>query len=64
MRNITITLNLKDEHEERLKRITEEYNKMCGHNKTEEEMFNSIMCLGSWNDIDRKLEQYERRIGL
>ena len=41
MRNITITLNLKDEHEERLKRITEEYNRMCGHNKTEEEMFPS-----------------------
>lgn len=64
MRNITITFNLKDEHEKRLKRVTEEYNKKYGYDMTEEQMFDSIMCLGSWNDIDRKLEQYERRIGL
>ena len=64
MRNITITFNLKDEHEERLKRITEEYNKKYEHDMTEEEMFDSIMCLGSWNDIDKKLERYEWQLGL
>ena len=64
MRNITITFNLKDEHEERLKRVTEEYNKKYGYDMTEEQMFESIMCLGSWNDIDIKLRRYEWQLGL
>ena len=63
MRNITITLNLKDEHEERLKRITEEY-KEQGLNLSEDKMFEGIMCCGSKYDVDSKLKFHEWKLGL
>ena len=63
MRNITITLNLKDEHEERLKRITEEYKKQ-GLNLSEDKMFEGIMCCGSKYDVDSKLKFHEWKLGL
>ena len=64
MRDITVTFTLKDEDEERLKQITEEYKKQHNFELTEEKMFDSIMCLGSWHDIDKKLKLYERQLGL
>ena len=64
MREITVKYTLKDEDEERLKKITEEYNKQYDSKMTEEKMFNSIMCLGSWYNIDDKFKFYERRLGL
>ena len=42
MRDITVKYTLKDEDEERLKKITEEYNKQYDSKMTEENMFNSI----------------------
>ena len=64
MRDITVTFTLKDEDEERLKKITEEYKKQNNFEITEEKMFDSIMCLGSWHDIDKKLKLHERQLGL
>ena len=64
MRDITVKYTLKDEDEERLKKITEEYNKQYESEMTEEKMFYSIMCLGSWRNIDDKFKFYERRLGL
>ena len=64
MRDITVTFTLKDEDEERLKQITEEYKKQHNFELTEEKMFDSIMCLGSWHDIDKKLKLHERQLGL
>ena len=64
MRDITVKYTLKDEDEERLKKITEEYNKQYDSDMTEENMFNSIMCLGSWRNIDDKFQFHERRLGL
>ena len=64
MRDITVKYTLKDEDEERLKKITEEYNKQCNSKMTEEKMFYSIMCLGSWRNIDDKFKFHERRLGL
>ena len=64
MRDITVTFTLKDEDEERLKKITEEYKKQHNFEMTEEKMFDSIMYLGSQHDIDKKLKLYERQLGL
>ena len=64
MRDITVKYTLKDEDEERLKKITEEYNKQYDSEMTEENMFNSIMYLGSWHNIDDKFKFYEWRLGL
>lgn len=64
MRDITVTFTLKDEDEERLKKITEEYKKQNNFEITEEKMFDSIMCIGSWHDIDNKLKLHERQLGL
>ena len=64
MRDITVKYTLKDEDEERLKKITEEYKKQYDFEMTEEKMFNSIMCLGSWHNIDDKFKFHERRLGL
>ncbi len=47
-----------------LKRITEEYKKQHNFELTEEKMFDSIMCLGSWHDIDKKLKLHEWKLGL
>ena len=64
MRDITVKYTLKDEDEERLKKITEEYNKQYDSDMTEENMFNSIMCLGSWHNIDDKFKFHEWKLGL
>ena len=64
MRDIAVVYTLKDEDEERLKKITEEYKKQHDFEMTEEEMFISIMCLGSWHNIDEKFKFYEWKLGL
>ena len=64
MRDITVKYTLKDEDEERLKKITEEYKKQHDFEMTEDKMFDSIMCLGSWHNIDDKFQFHERRLGL
>ena len=63
MRNITITFNLKDEHEKRLKRVTEEYKKK-GLELSVDKQFEAIMCCGSRYDIDSKLKFHEWKLGL
>ena len=63
MRDIIVKYTLKDEHEERLKRITEEYKKQ-GLNLSEDKMFESIMLIGSKHDIDAKLKFHEWKLGL
>jgi hypothetical protein len=64
MRNITITFTLYDEHEERLKKIVEEYKKQHNFESTEDRLFETIMLLGSIHDIDRKLKFHEWKLGL
>ena len=64
MRDITVKYTLKDKDEERLQKITEEYNKQYDSEMTEEKMFDSIMCLGRWHNIDDKFKFHERRLGL
>ena len=64
MRDITVKYTLKDEDEERLKKITEEYKKQHDFEMTEEKMFDLIMRLGSWYNIDNKFKFHERRLGL
>lgn len=63
MREITVKYLILDEHEERLKRITEEYKK---HelNLSEDKMFEGIMCCGSFIDIDDKFKFHEWKLGL
>ena len=63
MRDITVKYTLKDEDEERLKRITEEYKKR-GLNLSEDKQFESIVCCGCKYDIDNKFKFHERRLGL
>lgn len=64
MRDVTITFTLYDEHEERLKKIVEEYKKQHNFKLTEDKMFETIMLLGSTNDIDAKLKFHEWKLGL
>ena len=64
MRDITITFTLYDEHEERLKKIVEEYKRQHNFEQTEDKMFEAIMCLGSYNDIDNKFKFHEWKLGL
>ena len=64
MRDITVKYTLKDEDEERLKKITEEYNKQYDFEMTEEKMFDSIMCLLILHNIDDKFKFHERILGL
>ena len=64
MRDITVKYTLKDEDEERLKKITEEYKKQYDFGMTEEKMFDLIMCLGSWHNIDDKFQFHEWKLGL
>lgn len=64
MRDVTITFTLYDEHEERLKKIVEEYKKQHNFELTEDKMFEIIMLLGSTNDIDAKFKFHEWKLGL
>ena len=63
MREITVKYLILDEDEERLQKITEEYKKQ-GLNLSEDKMFEAIMCLGSYHDIDSKLKFHEWKLGL
>lgn len=64
MRDITVKYTLRDEDEERLKRITEKYKTRHNFEMTEDKMFDAIMCLGSYHDIDKKLKFHEWKLGL
>lgn len=64
MRDVTITFTLYDEHEERLKKIVEEYKRQHNFEDTEDGMFKTIMLLGSTHDIDAKLKFHEWKLGL
>ena len=64
MRDIIVKYTLKDEDEERLKRITEEYKAQHNFEMAEDKMFEAIMCLGSYHDIDNKLKFHEWKLGL
>lgn len=63
MREVTVKFTIYDEHEERLRKITEEYQKQ-GLNFSEDKMFEAIMLTGSKHDIDRKLKFHEWKLGL
>ena len=64
MREITITFTLYDKHEERLKKIIEEYKRQHNFEQTEDKMFEMIMLTGSKHDIDTKLKFHEWKLGL
>lgn len=63
MRDIAVKFTLYDEDEERLRKITEEYNKQ-GLNLSKDKMFEVIMVTGSTHDIDAKLKFHEWKLGL
>ncbi len=63
MREITVTYILTDEEESRLKKITEACRKQ-GLNKSEDEMFASIMDYGSEYDIGQKFRYHELSLGI
>ena len=64
MRDITITFTLYDEHEERLRKIVEEYKRHHNFEQTEDKMFEAIMLIGSKHDIDAKFKFHEWKLGL
>lgn len=64
MREITVTFDLTDELEERLKKITQEYQKQHNLQLSEDRMFGSIMLVGSFHDIDEKMKFHEWKLGL
>ena len=64
MREVTIIFTLYDEHEERLRKIVEEYKKQHNFEQTEDKMFEFIMLIGSSLDIDAKLKFHEWKLGL
>ncbi len=63
MREITVKYTLSDEEENRLRKITEAYRKQ-GLNKSEDEMFASIMDHGSTCDIGQKFRYHELSLGI
>ena len=64
MRDIIVKYTLKDADEERLKRITEEYKRQHNLDSTEDRMFDIIMNLGSWHNIDEKFRFHECKLGI
>ena len=64
MREVTITFTLYDDHEERLRKIAEEYKRQHNFEQTEDKMFEMIMLTGSKHDIDSKLKFHEWKLGL
>lgn len=64
MREISVTYLINDEEEQRLKQITEEYKKQYNFEMIEDKMFDAIMRLGSYHDIDKKFKFYEWKLGL
>lgn len=64
MREITVKYILKDEDEERLNKIVEEYKKQHNFEMAEYKMFEAIMCFGSYHDIDEKFKFHEWKLGL
>ena len=64
MREITVKYTLKDEDEERLNKIVGEYKKQHNFEMAEDKMFEAIMCLGSYHDIDKKFKFHEWKLGL
>lgn len=63
MRNITVEFMISDENEQRLRKITELY-KQQGLDLSEDEMFESIMFIGSKYDVDKKFRFHEWKLGL
>ena len=64
MRAITLTFDLTEELEARLKTIAEEYKKQHNCQFSEEEVFRMIMLTGSFHDIDKKMKFHECKLGL
>ena len=64
MREVTVKYTLKNEDEERLNKIVEEYKKQHNFEMAEDKMFEAIMCLGSYHDIDKKFKFHEWKLGL
>ncbi|GEM_PF-5793341 len=63
MKEITVKYLISDEQEQRLLKITEEYNKQGVDNDINEQ-FEFIMTLGSKFNIDEKLKFHEYKLGL
>ena len=64
MKNISVTYILSESQEQRLNKIVEEYKKQHNFEMAEYKMFEAIMCLGSYHDIDNKLKFHEWKLGL
>lgn len=63
MRDILVKFTLLDEQEERLRKITQEYNKQ-GLDFSEDKMFEAIMYSGSSHNINDKFSFHEGMLGL
>ena len=63
MKEFIVKYLLIDEEIERLKKISEAY-RLKGMNFSIEQQFDSIMCCGSKNDIDKKFKFHELCLGL
>ena len=64
MRDMSVKYTLRDIDEELLKRITEEYKMQHNLDSTEDRMFDIIMNLGSWHNIDEKFRFHECKLGI
>ena len=63
MREIMVKYSISAEDERRLKKITELYNAK-GYDFSEDEMFITIMAMGSKYNIDEKFKFHEWKLGL
>lgn len=63
MRDILVKFTLFDEQEERLRKITQEYNKQ-GLDFSEDKMFEAIMYSGSSHNINDKFSFHEWQLGI
>ena len=61
-KEITVSYNLNESQQERLRELTERYNSLMGGDVPEEEVFSFIMRTGSVFTIDRAIKQYDHSL--
>ena len=61
-KEITVSYNLNDSQQERLRELTERYNALMQSNATEEEMFSYVMRTGSLFTIEKAMDQYDKSL--
>ena len=61
-KEITVTFSLIEDHQERLRDLTERYNAVMGSNLSEETVFSYVMRCGSVYAIEKAMDRYDKSL--